>query len=306
MKPFSYYRPRISLFILALFLWLFVITSREYEIIQEVPLTVENIRTGKVLMGDIPQTARVQFKGIGRSLILLKLFHDAKVSLDLSTIKEYYDYPSSQANVKIPSSLKVEAVSILYPDTVFIRLDEKVERSLPISVNSELKVKPGYVIVGQAYAEPGEVLVSGPLSVIKDIHRVRTKKIIQKELKKDLNITAELLLPHRQVELSIPSVQVNVKVERLAETIIKNIPIKVFNAPKHYTVKVQPPALSVKIRGPVSAIKQVDSRQISASISCPSVWKGTANAFVPAVGVPAGLELVEIQPETVYTSLLEE
>ncbi len=306
MKPFAYYKPRINLFILALFLWLFVITNREYEIIEDIPFTVENLKQGKVLKEDIPKTARVRLRGIGRSLILLKLFHDAKVALDLSTIREYFDFVITPAYVKIPSSLKVAAVTVLYPDTVHIILDEKVERSLPVVPDVKLKTKPGYVIAGEIYAEPGEVLVSGPLSLIKDIHRVKTKKVSAEDLKKNFKQEIPLLLPHAKVELSANSVMVKATVEKLSETFIRNIPVQIRNSPKKYSVKIQPPVVAVKVRGAASIIRDIKSEQISAFIDFPAVWKGQSNAFEPRIRIPEGVELIEFQPDTVIVTLIDE
>jgi len=306
MKPFSFYKPRINLFILALFLWLFVITNREYEIIEDIPLTVENIKPGKVLKEEVPAMARVRLRGIGRSLILLKLFHDAKVVLDLSTIREYFDFVITPAYVKIPSSLKVAAVTVLSPDTVHIALDEKVERSLPVVPNVKLKTRSGYIISGEVYAEPGEVLVSGPLSLIKDIHRVKTKKVSAEDLRKNFKQEIPLLLPHAKVEISVKSVVVKASVEKLAETLFEKIPVQIRNSPKKYSVKIQPPAVAVKVRGPASIIKDIKSDQISAFIEFPAGWKGQSNGFEPRILIPEGAELIEFQPDTVFITLIDD
>jgi len=49
MKLFRYHRPKLILIVLAVLLWLFVVTGREYEDVIDIPLVVANIKTGKTL-----------------------------------------------------------------------------------------------------------------------------------------------------------------------------------------------------------------------------------------------------------------
>ena len=305
MRPFSYYRTRINLFLLAVFLWLFVVTGREYEIYLDIPLVVENLRPGKILSKGIPETVRVNFRGLGRSLILLQLFHDSYLGLDISSIREYYDYPVIPEYVKTTSSLKVQAVSIVYPDTVLIRLEERVEKSATVAPKTELKAMPGYIQVGDIDCNPAEVLISGPISIVKNVNMLITETIDLQEISGNISVTAKLVNPYPQITLSSEEVIIDAAFERLTEVYFRNIPIDVINYPQNYTVNVEPGFITVALRGAVSVIKNTSEKDILAIIVFSGVWDGESNAYVPDVTVPEDVELIQFLPDTVYITLME-
>ena len=291
--------------IIAIFLWLFVVTGREYEITCEIPLIVENVRQGKVLMSEVPDRVEVGFKGMGRSLIYMRAFNNAELHLDISSIKYFYDFPLLPNYVKFPSSLQVTPMRIIQPDTVNIRLDEEIERSVPIIPRVNIETAPGFVVVGGVETAPEEILITGPLSIMKDLMSIETFSIDLKEVETNLNQEIELLLPHKSVKLSAGRVTVRAAVERLTENFIRNIPVKVLNVPENLSVVVEPAVLTVKIRGPVSEVKNVGIEQIAASIAFPADWEGGNNVFMPEIEISGGVELVEFQPDSVFLTLIE-
>lgn len=305
MKNFAYYKSRLTILIIAIFLWLFVVTGREYEITCEIPLIVENVRPGKVLISEVPGRVEAGFKGMGRSLIYMRTFNNAELYLDISSIKYFYDFPLSPDQIKFPSSLQVTPTRIINPDTVHIILDEEIERSVPIIPQVQIETAPGFVVVGEIETAPQEILITGPLSIMKDIISIETSSLNLSDAAADLNQEIELISPHENIELSIDEVTVQASVERLTENFIRNIPIKVLNVPENLSVVVEPAVLTVKIRGPVSIVKEAGIDQITAAIVFPAVWEGGNNAFMPEVEVPEGVELVEFQPDSVFLTLIE-
>ena len=147
LKPFKYYRSRLNLLLLAIFLWLFVVTGREYEAATEIPLVVKNISSDKILISDLPDKVEVRFKGIGRSLIVLNTFFNPQYQLDLSAVKYYSEISLSATSVDVPSGLQIEPVEIINPTKVRITLDDRSEKELVITPSVSLEIRPGFVLI---------------------------------------------------------------------------------------------------------------------------------------------------------------
>lgn len=297
-------KSKINLFLLAVLLWLFVVTGREYESIVEVPIEAENIRSGKIIVSDLPNIAVVKFQGVGRSLIYLKIFGNAKVSLDLSSIKYYYDFPLTPENVKYPSSLHIKPVSILSPDTVFIRIDEKVERSIPIVPAVEINPKAGFCILGEIKTTPSSILVVGPLSILKDLEYITTEDLILNEVKNSIDRDVKIEPIDPRISTTLKKVKITADIERLTDFEIKNVQVTFHNQPAGLNLRPNPSSLTVKIRGPLSAVKKANDENVRAIISLPEDWSLRKNTFVPLVSIPDNTELVDFEPDSVFITLV--
>lgn len=306
MKIFRNYRVKINLILLAIFLWLFVVTSREYEIEMDIPLVVKNIKPGKTLANEIPATARVLFKGIGRGLIAIQTFEKAQLELDLSTINFFFDYPIKLNLIKFSSNLNVEPIQIIYPDTVKITLEKLVEANVDVKPVTAVSTIPGYVVVGEAKATPAKVIVSGPASIMKDVEFVETTEINRSDLQSDLKEKAKIILPHSSLKASLQEVTVVVKVERLTEVNFRSIPVSVENPPGLYSVRLEPETVSVKVRGSLSKIKNLSENKIKATISFPGQWCEDITKCAPQITLPEGIELIIVEPDSVTMTLIEE
>ena len=303
---FKNYRVKINLLLMAIILWIFVVTGREYETEIEIPIVTRNIKAGKTLVSDVPPYAKVRFKGVGRGLIAVQSFDKAHLELDLSTINFFYDYPLRLDQIKFSSNLIVEPMEILYPDTVLIRLEKLTEANLEVRPVIAVSTVPGYVIVGEAKAAPAKVIVSGPAALMKDIEYIETEEIHRSDLKSDLNEPAKLVMPFPQISASQDEVQVTLNIERLTEVNYRGVPVNVENPPSLYGVRLDPENVSVKVRGGVSNIKNLTKDQIIASISFPGQWSEDITKCVPLITLPPGIELIIVDPDTVIMTLVEE
>ena len=79
---------RLGAFGLAIFLWLFVVSNNNYSTIINIPIEVRNLNERKkAYKKEIPQFAKVRFKGKGSSIIKTLILKDL-VNLELSL--EYF------------------------------------------------------------------------------------------------------------------------------------------------------------------------------------------------------------------------
>jgi len=68
-------------------------------------------------------------------------------------------------------------------------------------------------------------------------------------------------------------------------------------------VNLEPGTISIKVSGPVSLIRNLSSEDFTASIKFEHQWSNDITKTVPEVSIPDGIELIEIDPDTVIMTL---
>ena len=122
---FSHVRAKIAIFCVAVFLWFFVASSKQYMDILRVPIHTENLPEEKVFLQAPPPYAEVRFRGRGTSLILLDLFGDAHIDLNLTGLTSPYVFHLTVAQVHWAPGIDVQALEIVQPDSLEILLGDK-------------------------------------------------------------------------------------------------------------------------------------------------------------------------------------
>ena len=122
---FSHTRAKIAIFCMAVFLWLFVATSKEYMHALRVPIHTENLPGDKVFLQAPPPYAEVRFRGRGTSLILLGLIGDPHIDLNLAGLTFPYVLHLTVTQVHWASSIDAQALEIVEPDSISIQLGDK-------------------------------------------------------------------------------------------------------------------------------------------------------------------------------------
>jgi hypothetical protein len=122
---FSHSRAKIAIFCMAVFLWFFVVSSKQYVDVLHVPIHTVNLPEDKVFLQAPPPYAEVRFRGRGTSLILLDLFGDAHIDLNLAGLVSPYVLQLTVAQVHWASGIEAQPVEIVQPDSIEILLGDK-------------------------------------------------------------------------------------------------------------------------------------------------------------------------------------
>jgi hypothetical protein len=296
---FKNYKVKIALFLMAVFLWFFVVTSRNYNQILKVPVKLVNLKENKVFLNQPAKYAEVRFHGKGTSLLLLSLFGDAHFTLDLSTINYYYDFPLTLDQLRWASGINVEAVEIVTPDTVHVRIDDLMERVLKVKPMLTVVPAEKYVITGTMEVMPDTVLLRGAESVIKDLKFVPTQGRLVEKATGTVNLKLDLILPEEGIVSAEPSaVRVIVNVEKIITRNIADVPVKVIHCEPDKPGYAVPRQVEIKVQGAESLINKLVADSILISVSALSTPSPTG-AYKPVVHLPENVELVEMIPDTV-------
>ena len=155
-NPFlSFIKIRMTLgaLILAISLWLFVISNNIYNMVVDMPIEARNLSAQHALNKEVPKVAKVRLKGTGRSLfksyILKSFFSNFKLVIDLERISQEYNFILNDyfekypQKISIPSNFGVQYVEIVYPNSIQISLDEYKEKIVDIVVNANISCLSG-------------------------------------------------------------------------------------------------------------------------------------------------------------------
>ncbi len=301
---FRNYKVKISLFLVAVFLWFFIMVGGEYEAEFDIPLEIVGKRPVKVLVDEIPKTVKIQCIDTGKQLLLFQFFSHAVLRLDISTINYFYDFPISESQIFLPGGFYPRRFSIVSPDTVPIRLDDMEIARVPIQSNVSIVPKAGYVLVGNLELSEDTVLVRGARRIVRTLREVRTDSVVYKDISGEFRAEVALAIKEEGIFYDLEKVEVRALVDRLGEIEIPLIPVYLEAVPSGRQVISEPPKITLKVRGAVSLLKGLREDSVQAVINFQRTWTPLNKMYTPQVALPSGVELVSMSPEQVELKVI--
>ena len=297
-------------FILAISLWLFVISNNTYNMVLDMPIEARNLSAQHALNKEVPKVARVRLKGTGRSLfktyILKSFFSSFKLVIDLERISQEYSFILNDyferypQKISIPSNFDVQYVEIVYPNSIQISLDEYKEKIVDVVVNANISPAPGYTLVGNSQIIPRKVKIAGPKDIIEKINTVNTIEYVLNEINNEIqtkmilkNITEDI------IELTPKEVLFKQKVEVISERIISEIPVQLENVVDEVQVFLSPQTVSLTVVGGIDFISSLKPKDFNINVDF-SKWKPSVKFYPIQVEVPSDIiKWMDLSPQNI-------
>ena len=248
----------------AVVLWL-VVTGQNEPVTAHVNVQLNFIRPQSLeISNDPPRTVDVMLTGSRNKL-------DALTALDLVATVDISDQRAGErvlrladkVQISLPQGVKVDGFQ---PSAIPIRLEQIVERQIPIEPKLEGKLADGY----QIYAirpSKGSVLVRGPESRVNALQKVMTESISltgHKETFTASNLAIDV--PDTKLDLLDPVVDVQVEIgERPVEKTFSGV--GVYNRDD---VGATGPSLTVTVTGPPSILDNLKAEDLQIEFVAPS------------------------------------
>ena len=289
---------RLGSFGLAVFLWLFVVSNNNYSTIINIPIEVRNLNERKkAYKKEIPQTAKVRFKGKGRSIIktlLLKDFvKDFKLVIDLDRISEEYNfylndyYNRYPQKVSIPSAFELQYVEVIYPDSIYISLDEYMVKNVPIKTKIVINPSPGYIKVDKPSLDSSLVTIAGAKNAIQLIDYIYTVNDTFDNIDIPFNKKVSLeRINNTLIEYSFLKVNYSQDIQAISERIITGVPVLIKNNLEGLVVRKNPSTVSLTIVGGINYIAKIEPSDIIVSIDFTYLWSPKKQFYEPKIFVP--------------------
>ena len=289
---------RLGAFGLAIFLWLFVVSNNYYSTIINIPIEVRNLNERKkAYKKEIPQIAKVRFKGKGRSIIkslILKDFvKDFKLVIDLDRISEEYNfflndyYNRYPQKVSIPSTFELQYVEVIYPDSIHISLDEYMVKNVPVKSNIVINPSPGYIKIGKPILDSSLVTIAGAKNAVQSIEYIYTTNDTFNNIDMPINAQVSLeTINNTLIEYSFLKLSYFQDIQPISERIISGVPVTIKNNLKGLVVRKNPSTVSLTIVGGLDYISEIQPTDISVTIDFTYQWSPKMQFYEPRVVVP--------------------
>jgi YbbR domain-containing protein len=241
---------------IAIVLWLLV-TGQNQPVTAHVNVQLNFIRPQSLeISNDPPRTVDVMLTGSRNKL-------DDLTSLDLVATVDISDQRAGErilrladkAQITLPQGIKVDGFQ---PSAIAIRLEEIVQRQVPVEAKVEGKAADGFEVY-TAYSTKGSVAVRGPASRVNGLQKVPTESVYlsgQRETFTVSNIALDV--PDPKVDLLDPMVSVTVEIgERRVEKTFSDVAVSTADGGK-----VLPATTSVTLLGAASFLDSLKPEEI--------------------------------------------
>ena len=285
---------RLGAFGLAIFLF----SNNNYSTIINIPIEVRNLNERKkAYKKEIPQIAKVRFKGKGRSIIkslILKDFvKDFKLVIDLDRISEEYNfflndyYNRYPQKVSIPSTFELQYVEVIYPDSIHISLDEYMVKNVPVKSNIVINPSPGYIKIGKPILDSSLVTIAGAKNAVQSIEYIYTTNDTFNNIDMPINAQVSLeTINNTLIEYSFLNLSYFQDIQPISERIISGVPVTIKNNLKGLVVRKNPSTVSLTIVGGLDYISEIQPTDISVTIDFTYQWSPKLQFYEPRVVVP--------------------
>ncbi len=292
------YQVKLLSLISALFLWFYVVTDNTYESVVDVPLRIKNLPEDLILVKPLPEVVRVLFRGTGKSFLGLG-FRNKRIELDLSRAESATIYPLSVDMIRgIPRSENCRPVQIVGLDSVWVYLDQVLEKKIPVLPRIVVNLSDGYTQVGPILIEPDSVHISGPRTLVKNIVSVTTERRIFDNAARKIRGRIDLTPAESdQIVYSDETARYEIDIQRMHEIEMKEIPVQVVNVPPSLNVIVVPSTLSLKLRGGVDLLMQLRKEDIRATIDFESRYRYPDDRVPASINVPRDVGFSDVRPK---------
>lgn len=292
---------QIKLFSLVcgLFLWFYVTTDNQFDHTQHVALHVVNKPSGYILADSIPSHVQVRFRGKGKELLSLG-YRNKRIEIDLRERGTEAVIPLTKEMIKgMPTGSDIYPLRIVEPETVRVQLDQFASKKVPVTSALVLTPLDGYIQVGDVAFEPDSVVISGPRRVVGRIDEVTTVPRKYNNLLKEISGKVPLAeAEYAMLDYSSKDIHFAVDVQRIGERTIRDVPVRVLNAPTSIKVNVVPSTLSLRIQGGVSVLSKIEKEDIVVSIDYSSRYRYRGKKVPANVQVPPGIIFSESRPKS--------
>lgn len=247
--------------VLSTMFWFLNELSKDTTTLITYPVKYNNIPGNKVLVRELPGEFDLLVKAPGFSLLKHKMtgrltpivFDISHYSYNIfsdGTASKFFILTSgslARINQQFGSDFKVLDIS---PDTLVFEFDERVQKKVPVKINTDVEFGQQYMIGGNITSQPDSVIISGPGVVIDTIEWVEAQS--QKFTSVDQDIKKSIgLIPIKNVDFSTRKVIIIVPVERFTEARF-SVPVNVVNIPDTLELKTFPGSINVTCRVPLS------------------------------------------------------
>ncbi len=288
----------IAAVIFAIIFWGSISLSDSYYATIDVALKLVDFPKGYTTGSNLPDNVSIKLKGEGWKLVTLNIGAESEylVSVESDSGLKYANLYNNLADNRWILS-ETEVIDIK-PDTIAFFVERIVSKIVPVVVDLSLEFKPGYGLASNISVAPDSVIVSGPLSIMKDLKEISTirKSMFALDNKKVVNIN----LPKKTgITYNNNLIEVVLDVQRIVDKQFDDIPVDVLDVPQDISVVLLPNTVGCSVRGGVNVLGNLNEDKFKAYLFYSDIVSDTMGSVIPHMELPENTSLLFIKPERV-------
>ncbi|MBM4286714.1 MAG: hypothetical protein FJ135_00945 [Deltaproteobacteria bacterium] len=285
---------------LALAAWVAVGSEERTETTVQMALELRNIPKNLMVTNEIPSQLEVRLQG-PRSVVRELTSDRLHKQIDLSGAK-----PGVHTEILTPSGLNFPrgvVVTRIRPSALSISLDQALVRRLEVQPVIKGSPVPGFEL-SEVVLTPKEVLMRGPKNDINQLKFINTIPIdisrLSSSIARDVELDFQNLpLTYLENQPIIAKIGIRPKLQTKTFT---NIAVEANGAAG--PVRLQPPRITVTVRGPVTNLEHLRAEDLNSRVNVKNLKSGRHQVPVN-VELPEGFELVKVSPEILTVRVLK-
>ncbi|MCK5740304.1 YbbR-like domain-containing protein, partial [bacterium] len=290
---------KLSAFLFAIILWLYVITENEYVYVMQIPIEFTMISADKVLAEEYDLWRSVKLRGNGKSLLALIINKGGKIEIDMRSVDTHFNGPASPEMVHIPRGFGgIKPIQILEPSPIDVYLTRIIDKKVPVVPQVEVTPMAGHILVDGIQFKPDSVLLTGPENRLQTINAITTdtRELTDVSQKRSLKVPLQLPeIPHLRTDAK--EIEFSLNVQKLMEKTIEWVPIDVRNVPTGVKVIVMPPNLSLVLEGGFEQLAKISAQNIRAYIDYTRPREKKETGHPAFIETPEGIYCRDVNPE---------
>jgi hypothetical protein len=237
--------------LLAVLLYLHVLTDRTVEETVEFPLTVSALPDSLALASSPPTTVAARLRGTGKQILRLRYL---KPALDVSlagVTPGTFQRTFGPADVPLAGATGVTVLEIVEPSRMSLEVDPRGHRLVPVYARLVGAPARGFLVAGPPRVRPDRIRVTGPAAWLAAQESLVTEPIVIAGRREVLEVTQALVAPPAFAHATPGSVLVAIPIEA-EETASVRVPIEVRGIRSELRAEPQPGTILVTWHGPRS------------------------------------------------------
>jgi YbbR domain-containing protein len=277
-----------------------------YASIQEadifIPVDTEQIPEGLIITNGPFTGIEVHVRG---PKSILRTLSDLKIqyTIDLSGVKIGVNViPIHQVRIPLPDGISILKIN---PDSITVKVENEIKKKLPVNISLTGKPAKGFMVVGTK-ARPMSVTLRGSENTLSNMNKVSTKPINIKGLSRSFKKEVALdLLENIKLVDSSKIILANVVIkEQLTTKTFDNIPVQGDGG--LYVYRITPPAITIKVKGPVNMIEKLyESNGIQVYVDLKGLTPGVYNKRA-TITLPVKTTLIDAKPESFKVKIIDQ
>lgn len=293
------FRVKLTAFIVAILFWFAVVTESDYQYDIDVPIQPVNVPSEKIIVNDLPETARVRFEGRGKALLALRFNKKARIEINLDNIKARAAVPLDESMLLISRrSHGINVFQVLYPDTVRIELAPLQRRLVPIYARIQAKPADGFTVVGGVQLQPDSAWVSGPAHHVARLDSLYTEPLRFTDIRSGLSgrVRVEHVSDSLKIRIPLNEVTYSCDVQKLLEFQIEEVPVEVRNLPRNLKATPRPSTASITVVGGERLLMGLTRDDFKVYIDYTKGKENHAAGYAPEIQMPPEVHVSRIVP----------